>query len=578
MKKNLFVNSIVFLGLLGFIACKKDSFLNRHPLSDISPATFFTTETDLQLYCNQYYKTLPVQTLLRADDQSDDKANATLNTLLAGTYTIPSNVDTANDLIGTAAYITQGGLLNGSGTNWWFALNRQCNFFLANVGKAQVTDSIKNIYIAETLFFRANDFWKKVKAFGDVPYINRYITDTSKSFLYGPRTPHQQVMDSVIKDMNYAVDHLPVTVPAASTGRITKYVALALKARICLWEGTYRKYWPNTGDPAPYLQGAVDAAEALMNTGKFAIYKTGNPQSDYYNLFIQEDLSSNPEAILPMRYVANVLMNGIDRSLREAGDGYSKNFVRNFLCSDGLPTALSPLYKGDDSIDAEVQNRDPRLRQQIGTRGFAVTTGDTITVPRIATTMTSTGYQCIKGRSSSLAADNATASTYDFFIFRYAETLLIEAEAKAELGQCDQAVLDKTVNLLRDRVKMLPMTIASLVKDPHSDFPALPVLLDEIRRERRVELGSDGFRYDDLHRWHAGPLINNPETIVGIKLLPAFAATYKYDVSGVALDANHYVRVYTGITARKWDDKMYLYPIPTQELTLNPALGQNPGW
>jgi hypothetical protein len=379
----------------------------------------------------------------------------------------------------------------------------------------------------------------------------------------------------VLSDMNFAVANLPVT--PSQTGRINKYVALALKARICLWEGTYRKYW-SAGDPTAYLQGAVDAAEQLMNSGAFGIYSTGSPQSDYYNLFIQDELSGNKEAILPMRYLSSILMNGIDRDLGQAGDGYSKNFVRNYLCTDGLPPSLSPLYKGDDSIDEEILNRDPRLKQTIATRGFDLLAGDLITVPRISTTNTSTGYQCIKGRSNSLAAWNANASTYDFFIFRYAEILLIEAEAKAEQGSCTQSILDATINLLRDRVGMPHMIIANLVKDPQSNFPALPVLLDEIRRERRVELASDGFRFDDLHRWHAGTLINNPETILGIKLLPAFRATYTYDISGVVVDANDYVRVYPGITARAWDDKMYLYPLPIQELTLNSNLKQNPGW
>src|SRR5258708_7462837 len=373
MKKNQFLFYIAGLVALMFGACKKDSFLNRSPLSDISPQTFFTSETDFQLYCNQYYNALPVQTLLRADDQSDDKANATINLLLAGSYTIPPNADTTNDLIGTAAYITQGGLLNGSGTNWSFSLNRRCNFFLANYQKANLSDSIKNEYVAETILFRANDFWKKVKAFGDVPYINTYITDTSKSILYETRMPHQQVMDSVLNDMNFAISHLPIT--PSQTGRVNKYAALALKARICLWEGTYRKYWSNAGDPTAYLQGAIDAAEQLMNSGKFGIYNTGNPGSDYYNLFIQDELSGNKEAILPMRYLSSILMNGIDRSLGEAGDGYSKNFVRNFLCTDGLPIALSPLYKGDDSIDAEIINRYPRLKQQIATRGFNLLNG-----------------------------------------------------------------------------------------------------------------------------------------------------------------------------------------------------------
>lgn len=573
--KSKIILYITGLTMLAISACKKDSFLNRAPLSDISPETFFTNETDYQLYCNQYYTGLPVQTLVNADDQSDDKANAAINALLAGSYTIPPAADTTNDLIGTGALKDPRGLLNGTGTNWSFAQIRRCNFFLANYGKADLSDSIKNVYVGETLFFRANDFWKKVKAFGDVPYINTYITDTSKTLLYAPRTPHQQVMDSVLSDMNYAVAHLPVT--PSQTGRINKYAALALKARICLWEGTYRKYWSGAGDPTPYLQGAVDAAEQLMGSGQFGIYSTGNHQTDYYNLFIQDDLSTNKEAILPMLYLTSILMNGVDRALGEAGDGYSKNFVRNFLCTDGLPISQSPLYKGDDSIEDEIQNRDPRLKQEIATRGFDLLAGDLITVPRIGTTTTSTGYMPIKGRSNSLAAWNANASTYDFFIFRYAETLLIEAEAKAELGQCTQTVLDNTINLLRNRAGMPHMIIANLVKDTHSDFPDLPVLLDEIRRERRVELASEGFRFDDLHRWHAGTLINNPETILGIKLLPQYRATYTYDISSVSVDANNYVSVYPG-TTRTWNDKMYLYPIPIQELTLNPNLKQNPGW
>jgi hypothetical protein len=123
------------------------------------------------------------------------------------------------------------------------------------------------------------------------------------------------------------------------------------------------------------------------------------------------------------------------------------------------------------------------------------------------------------------------------------------------------------------------MVIATLVKDPKSIFPTLPVLLDEIRRERRVELGSEGFRFDDLHRWHAGTLINNPETILGMKLTPTTRAQYPASqVSNIQVDANNYIRVYPNFTSRTWDDKMYLFPIPTQELTLNTNLKQNPGW
>jgi hypothetical protein len=563
MKKNYIIYA-VFLITMAFASCKKDSFLNRSPLSDISPQNFFKNETDLQLYCNQYYSNLPFQNFVDADDNSDDKAPGEMNSFLAGTYTIPSSADN---------------------TGWDFSLIRSCNFFLANYARADVTDSIKNIYVGETLFFRAMDFWDKVKTYGDVPYINTYITDTSKSILYGARMPHKQVMDSVLKDLNFAVDHIPVT---TADGRLNKYDALALKSRICLWEGTYRKYW-GTGEEDVFLQAAVDAASQIMHSGLFHLYSTGHPKTDYYNLFIQEELKGNPEAIMSMRYLPIVLTNNVDRQLGEASDGYSKDFVRSFLCTDGLPTGMSPLYKGDDSLDQEIINRDPRLSQQIATRGFDFLGGDIIKLPRIGTTVTSTGYQCIKGRSSSIAAWNANQSTYDFFIFRYAETLLIYAEAKAELanegkGTFTQEDLDQSINLLRDRVGMphmamdVPVDPWLAAKFPLVTGPLKNVIL-EIRRERRVELGSEDFRFDDLHRWHAGNLISNPETILGIKLLPSVRAEYPpTQVSTIVTDSKDYVRVYPSVTARKWDDKMYLYPIPTQELTLNPNLKQNPGW
>jgi len=575
--KNRHILLFTICALMLFMAsCKRDSYLDRAPLSDISPQKFFKNETDLQLYCNQYYNTLPIQNFLRMDDNSDDKANQTINSILANTYTIPSAAS-STDLPGTGAVSAGTTPVAGTGTNWNFALIRTCNFFLANYSKADLPEATKNVYVGETLFFRANDFWKKVKAFGDVPYVNKYITDTSSSVLYGARMPHQQVMDSVLKDLNFAVANIPVT--PSQDGRLTKYAALALKARVCLWEGTYRKYFGNAGDPTPFLQGAVDAAEQIMTSGMFKIYNTGHPQTDYYNLFIQEELQGNSEAIMPMRYIINVLTSDIDRQLGQSGDGYSKNFVRSFLCTDGLPYSLSPLYKGDNTPDDEATNRDPRYKQQIATRGFDLLAGDLITLPRIGTTNTSTGYQAIKGRSNSQIAWTASQDTYDFFIFRYAETLLIEAEARAQLGTCTQSTLDNTVNILRDRVGMPHMVISSLVKDPKSDFPAIPVLLDEIRRERRIELGSEGFRFDDLHRWKAGPLINNPETILGMKLTPALKAQYPASqVASIVVDANSYIRVYPNFTSRTWNDKMYLFPVPTGEITLNPQLKQNPGW
>jgi hypothetical protein len=389
-------------------------------------------------------------------------------------------------------------------------------------------------------------------------------------------------MDSVLADLNFAVTNAADATNTQFAGRITKDVAQALKSRICLWEGTFRKYWA-LGDHQPWLQAAVTASEALINSGRYAIYKTGNPSTDYYNLFIQEELKGNKEAILARRYIKDVNMQSTTRDISNVWPALSKNFVRSFLCTDGLPTSLSPLYKGDDSLDAEQMNRDPRFTQIIATRGFSFKnntdgTKDLMTLPRIPSIVT--GYGAIKAYSPDPAQWNINQSTLDLFIFRYAEVLLNYAEAKAELGQADQTVIDNSINKIRDRVGMTPMVIAALVKDPKSDFPALPVLLDEIRRERRIELVGEGFRYDDLVRWKAGKLIENPETILGMKLVPAIRAQYPpTQISSIQVDANNYIRVYTNLAKRTWNDKLYLYPLPIDQLTLNPALApQNPGW
>jgi len=156
---------------------------------------------------------------------------------------------------------------------------------------------------------------------------------------------------------------------------------------------------------------------------------------------------------------------------------------------------------------------------------------------------------------------------------------LIYAEAKAELGDIQQADINKSINLLRRRVGMPDMVIASLKRDPNSAFPEVPILIDEIRRERRVELADEGFRFDDLLRWKAGKRIERPETILGMKLTPTLRAKYPAtQVSGITVNSDLYIRIYTALEKRIWNDKMYLFPIPLEEISLNPALGQNTGW
>jgi hypothetical protein len=217
-----------------------------------------------------------------------------------------------------------------------------------------------------------------------------------------------------------------------------------------------------------------------------------------------------------------------------------------------------------------------------------------------------TGYQPIKF---------VTASTFDAFdngqndlpVIRYAEVLLIYAEAKAELGELTQADLDISINLLRDRVGMPHMDLATLTVDPvlAADYPnvsgATAAIL-EIRRERRVELVLEGRRYDDLMRWKVGPLLARPfegmyfshigdidmdhNGTVDISIVQSDPATRAPGVQYLLLGSvftltggDHGRAVMHPNVVKTFDEsKNYLFPIPSTELVLNHNLVQNPGW
>ncbi len=174
---------------------------------------------------------------------------------------------------------------------------------------------------------------------------------------------------------------------------------------------------------------------------------------------------------------------------------------------------------------------------------------------------------------------NIGLSTLDVFIFRYAEVLLNYAEAKAELGECDDAVLDITVNELRDRVEMPHLTAEVGFTDPAwPDYGyQLTPLLYEIRRERAVELLGEGFRWDDIVRWRAGKLIENPKTMLGMKVSQTLRDSY--DDFNRTVNEDGFLVVYPDKNSRKWNDKLYLHPLPIEETTMNPnLLPNNPGW
>ena len=550
------IQSILVAVTLLTVSC--NDYLDRFPKDSFSEPTFFKTENDLIYYANQFYGSLPVQRMDN-DNNSDNMVPQNINTFLAGTYTVP-----------------------GSGGGWasgdWANI-RSCNYFLEHYSRAET--SFKERYAGEVRFFRALFYWYKVVNFGDVPLLLKALDDNSEE-LYGPREKREKVMDEVVlEDLKFAVANLPEKNQAAA-GRLHKDAARALMSRICLWEGTYRKY-RNIEGADTYLDACVKASEELMDAG-YDIYSTGNTDEDYRNLFIQKDLRSNPEAIFYRAYITDKNTHNYTRQASENNTGMSKDFVDSYLfLDDGKPIGLTS-HPYDDSTPAkECEGRDPRYTQTIATPGFIMTLPDlAVNLPAIGTSRTSTGYWNIKGRSSDLAQFNADKSDLDLFIFRYAAVLLNYAEAKYELtGSLTIAELDKSINLIRDRVGM-PHLTTNPDADPNAvnyGYTVAP-LLYEIRRERRIELVGEGFRFNDIIRWKAGKLIEGVKTIRGMKLTDELRSQYAdpSSLNNIAVDDDYYIIVYPSIaTTRKWNDKSYLYPLPTDEKD-RCHYEQNPGW
>ena len=398
--------------------------------------------------------------------------------------------------------------------------------------------------MGEIRFFRALQYFSKVMTYGDVPWLEEDLNTDSEE-LYGPRTPRNEVVQHIIEDLDFAIEWLPEGRVSSSDNRLTADVARHIKARVCLYEGTYYKYHTDLGyEYEDLLQQAVEASDELINSGNYSIYSTGDPEHDYYNMYILEDKSSLSEAILYIDYEDPLRLHNWGHGAWEANTGFSKDFIDSYLYADGLPKSLTSYPTDDATIEEEFANRDPRLKQMVLNNEF------------------------FEGNSAFVA---------DGIAYRYAETLLINAEAKAELGDIDQTDLDNTINVLRDRVGMPHLTLDVGFTDP--DWPDygtdISPLLQEIRRERRIELAGEGFRWNDLCRWKAGELLENPMTYVGKKV-----TTGTHADEGYAIVYSSYTNsdLSIGANSRQWDDKMYLLPIPTNELQLNPELEQNPGW
>ena len=556
--KYLLYSSII--GVTTLTGCN-DAFLERSP-QEINDQTYWTSPSDLQTYANAFYDILPHGVSNYDDTWSDNQVPRGVESYIWGQYAVPTE--------------------DGSWSKSAWSNLRYINYFMTHYGTVTGDEGEINRYVGEMRFFRALQYFSKVMTYGDVPWLEEDM-NTDSPELYGPRTPRNEVIQHIIDDLDFAIEWLPEGRVSSGDNRLTADVARHIKARVCLYEGTYYKYHTELGyEWQSLLQEAVDASDALINSGNYSIYNMNDPEHDYYNMFIMEDKSNLSEAILYIDYADPLRRHNWGHGAWEANTGFSKDFIDSYLYADGLPKALTSYPTDDATIAEEFANRDPRLKQMVLNNEFfegnsAFVGHEVASDDAYVNTFCTTGYQTIKGYDPATGHLGFTLETADGIAYRYAETLLINAEAKAELGTINQSDLDRTINVLRDRVGMPHLMMEVGFTDPNwPDYGYdLSPLLQEIRRERRIELAGEGFRWNDICRWKAGKLFENPMTYVGKKV-----TTGTRTDEGYAIVYPDYTNpdLSIGGNSRKWEDQRYLLPIPTNELQLNPALEQNPGW
>ncbi len=587
MKKYLYKFSFTLL-LLTFLSSCNDEFLEKLPLDEISNDTFWNTENDLLVYNNGLYAmtlnndNVPIlmghstgnniQSIWFQDAFSDNLApigTGYFQLFRAGRQIVQT----------TAAAQTFGY------KGWDFV--RAINVGLENYGRAKVSQAIKDKYIAEARLFRGWFYAEKVSKFGDVPYLEKPLNIDSEE-LFDARMPREQAMDKILEDLNFAAAKLPASWNDGSApGRINRWCALLAKSRICLFEGTFRKYH-GLKDSEKWLNEAATAAKEIMDKGPYSLHTTGDPNSDYSNYQRLANFVGNKEVMYWKKYQTGIYNNNVDKSFVRTVGGATKSAVEDYLCTDGLPISLSPLYKGDAKIEDVFLNRDPRLRQTIfHPEDNAKLTYDIArTYPRV-TGMTggnvsTTGYNIIKNYSFALLTPTFNTGETPAIVMRFGEVLLNYAEAQAELGKLTQADLDLSINKLRTRVGMPKLDLTKIPVDPRYTTDGVSPLIVEIRRERRIELFNEGFRYNDLKRWKQGKKL----ATLSYGILWDAAARTRYvganlKFSVEPISGKTYIDVYQGtdVAVPVFNEvKDYFWPIPLSSLSQNPAIKQNPNW
>ena len=505
MKKNIILYSFIAL-LSGTAGCS--DMLDEYPLDAISPETYYNNADELRSATNQFYGMFP-GAASGYTESADVVCIFNLPAEVQGIRTVPTS---------------------GGGWNWEYL--RAVNFYLSHSVRCDDVDAREH-FDGIARFFRAYFYFEKVKRFGEVPWFDRELSSTDPE-LFRPRDSRDFIMDKILDDLTYAIDNIS---DKKDLYNVTHWTALALKSRICLFEGTFRKYHGVPGYEK-FLNECATASKLFIDNAPYAIYQTG--AQPYRDLFSSMN-AIEEEVILARDYdrSQNVMheANANTLSPTYGRPGMNKKIVNSYLMTNGDRFTDQPGYETMQYYD-EMQTRDPRLTQTVVGPGYMRINSDAVSSPNFGAS--TTGYQITKWVTDA-SGDGYLGSSNDYILFRAAEVYLNYAEAKAELGTLTQEDLEISIKKIRDRVSMpnIDMDAANANPDPYlcaleSGYqnvtgPNKGVIL-EIRRERTIELLLEGFRYYDIIRWKEGKVFEQPYKGMYFPGLTQGSGDNRYDV------------------------------------------------
>jgi len=585
----------ILLAVFLVTGCSKQ--LDQTPEATANGDVVFGSEQGLALYANSFYEGLPAGSDIYEGDNMVDYAARTQ---------VPD-------------FLREGAFGPRQSSGWDWTQLRNINYFIAHCNNPKVSATVNTGYIALARFFRAWFYFDKVKRFGDVPWISKPM-DVKDSALFSSRDPRTLVMDSVLADLDFACQNI-ITTDDKTRSLITKSIAYAFKSRVCLFEGTFRKYHTEynlQSSADKWLNEAAGAAETVMTQSGFSLNTASGTTNSYRQLFIAEPGPVTSEVMLA--YICNKdlsVFNDATWWWTSATYGsrlsFTRTFINTFLNIDGSSFTDVPGYDTMTFIN-ETKGRDMRLQQMIRMGNYKRINGGVAQFAPPVFSYTYTGYQPIKWTLDDVYYEQGTTGDNSIPMIRYAEVLLNYAEAKAEIGAMTDADWAKTIGALRQRAGITggtsakPTVADSYLKANYFNDVSDPAIL-EVRRERGIELAFEGLRFYDLVRWKKGKLLEQawngfyvpsldvPMDLNGdgtldvcfYKIMPSptvpgvtyvnVGETVNGTTNPQRLSHDTYGElIWLNNVPRKWDDKMYLYPIPETDRLLNPKLGQNPGW